>query len=142
MAKCNECIEYTRCLLKGDEDALNLTEGVEVCRGFTPKDVCLELIEHIGETIYKICPKCNPHHNESCERCAWRGCMSIQGCDIFGLRNDGQYPADECTVVPKIIHWNFIPALSKELGSKAFLNRDDAVRNLETLKALAKGGAE
>ena len=83
MAKCNECIEYTRCLLKGDEDALNLTEGVEVCRGFTPKDVCLELIEHIGETIYKICPKCNPHHNESCERCAWRGCMSIQGCDIL-----------------------------------------------------------
>ena len=141
MAKCYECIEYTRCLLKGDEDALNLNEGMEVCRGFAHKDICYELISHIGETIYKICPKCNPDHNESCNRCAWRGCMSLTGCDVFGLWEDGQYPAEQCTIVPKIIHWNFIPAIAKELGNKAFLNRDDAVRKLESLKAL-KGGTE
>lgn len=134
MATCKDCIDYARCLRRGDEDALNLTEGIETCRGFTPTAVCIDLIGHIGEKVYKICPKCNPDHNESCARCAWRGCMSQIGCDVFGLWNDGQYPADKCTIVPKFIHWNFIPAIAKEIGNKAFLNRDDAVRKLETLK--------
>lgn len=131
---CKDCIDYKICLNRGDKDALNLTEGVEICNGFAPIDVCLELIQHIGKTIYKICPKCNSDHNESCNRCAWKGCMTMTGCDVFGLWNNGEYPADKCTIVPKILHWNFIPVIAKELGKKAFYNREDAMEKLRTLK--------
>ena len=130
---CKDCIDYKRCLNRGDVDALNLTEGIEVCRGFTPIDICIELTKHIGETIYKICPKCNPDHNESCNRCAWKGCLSQVGCDIFGLWDNGEYDANNCTIVPKTIYWNFIPTIAKELGKKAFFNPEDAKQKLNAL---------
>lgn len=36
---------------------------------------------YIGDTVYKICPKCNKDHNGDCTHCAWRG-TSPHGCDI------------------------------------------------------------
>ena len=139
MATCKDCIDYAKCLRLGDLDALSLTEGVEACAGFVPVKVCIDLVSHLGETVYKICPKCNPNHNESCERCAWHGCLSQVGCDVYGLWSNGEYSADKCTIVPKKLYWNFIPTIAKELGNRAFLNRDDAVRKLEALKSLEKG---
>ena len=34
----------------------------------------------IGETVYKICPKCNDKHDGSCKNCAWEGCI-WSGCN-------------------------------------------------------------
>lgn len=128
---CKDCIDYKRCLKRGDKDTLNLNEGMEECRGFASVDVCKELISHIGETVYKICPKCNDQHNGSCENCSWRSAIFTNGCNVFGLWKDGQYPADKCTIVPFYIHFNSIPTIANQLGKKCFFTKEEAEKALE-----------
>lgn len=55
----------------------------------------------VGQTVYKICPKCNERHNGSCEHCAWGGCI-MSGCDI-GVRvcSDGSYGEYNLQIVPR-----------------------------------------
>lgn len=36
----------------------------------------------VGDTVYKICPKCNDKHNGSCKNCAWSDAIQSYGCDI------------------------------------------------------------
>lgn len=72
----------------------------------------IELPYKIGQTVYKICPKCNEWHNASCEHCAWRGCLGF-GCDI-GVRvySDGSHNKHELQIVPrKVIKHNLITIL-------------------------------
>lgn len=63
----------------------------------------------VGETVYKICPKCNKDHNGSCERCAWRGCH-MTGCDV-GVRVwfDGSHEEHDLQIVPyKVTEHRFV----------------------------------
>lgn len=94
----------------------------------------VELPCKVGDTVYKICPKCNDKHNGSCENCAWRGCISYCGCDVFGLWGDGKYPPERCTIVPYTMNWRFIPVVLKHIGTKVFLTCEEAKKRLEELK--------
>lgn len=35
----------------------------------------IELPCAVGDTVYRICPKCNDRHDGSCKNCAWASCM-------------------------------------------------------------------
>lgn len=129
---CKDCIDYKVCLKRGDKDALNLNEGIEECRGFARADVCKELISRIGETVYKICPKCNDRHNGSCENCAWRSALFSNGCDIFGLR--GEHTADKSIVVPFYVTFNRIPTIANQLGKRCFFAKEEAEKALAERK--------
>lgn len=85
----------------------------------------------VGDTVYRICPKCNDKHDGSCENCAWRSCMTNCGCTTYGLWGDGQYPPDECTIVPYKVFWNYIPNMIEKFGKTVFLTREDAERALK-----------
>lgn len=87
----------------------------------------------IGETVYRICPKCNDKHNQSCENCAWRFSLAHNGCNVYGLWSDGQYAATECHVVPYKVSWNYIPNLLEHLGKTVFLTKEEAEKELKRL---------
>ena len=76
------------------------------------RKIVVDLPCKIGDTVYKICPKCNDLHNGSCEHCAWRGCC-VTGCDV-GVRvyADGSHNNKELQIVPyKANENNFITIL-------------------------------
>ena len=53
-----------------------------------------------GNTVYKICPKCNSNHNGTCEHCAWRGTMNV--CNVgVGVWEDGSYCKHELQIVER-----------------------------------------
>lgn len=135
MATCKECLKYKQCLNRGDEDAINLTDGVEICRGFAPVEQIKMLVDHIGENVYRICPKCSDRHNESCKNCAWSSALFSQGCTVFGLWGDGQYPPEKCTIVPYELFWNSIPTIANQLGKKCFFTKEEAEAALAERKA-------
>ena len=88
----------------------------------------------IGDTVYRICPKCNDEHNGSCKNCAWIGCFSNSGCNTYGLWSDGQFPPEECTIVPYKVFWNYIPNLLENYGKTVFLTKEEAEAKLKELK--------
>ena len=98
------------------------------------KGTLIELPCKVGDTVYKICPKCNDRHNESCKNCAWAGCISYDGCSVFGLWGDGNYPPEKCTIVPYTMDYRFIPVVLKHIGTKIFLTREEAEKRLEELQ--------
>lgn len=85
----------------------------------------------LGATVYRICPKCNDRHNGSCENCAWRGTGGVEGCNVFGLWNDGQYPPEKCTIVPWNATWNRMPLIIQYLGIRIFPTYEEAKAALE-----------
>lgn len=80
----------------------------------------------VGDTVYRICPKCNPKHDGSCEHCAWKGTGGIGGCAVFGMWGDGQYPAEKCTIVPWVASWHRMETIIRFLGERIFLTREKA----------------
>lgn len=97
------------------------------------KGLLLMLPCKIGDTVYRICPKCNDRHDGSCEHCAWQYTGGITGCTVFGLWSDGQYPAEKCTVVPWHVGWNNMPVVIEKLGQRIFLTREEAEERLAEL---------
>jgi GH24 family phage-related lysozyme (muramidase) len=87
--------------------------------------------KYMGQTVYRICPKCNENHNKSCKNCAWCGAVSFHGCTVYGLWNDGQYPKEKCQVIEQKLNWNWLPNFIKNLGSKTFFSIEDAQKALE-----------
>jgi hypothetical protein len=89
-------------------------------------------------TIYKICPKCNSKHNDTCENCAWQGIMNV--CNI-GVKvwEDGSFYRCELQIVKREIGnlmnlelfelWNvqYFPTL--ESAEKAMKEYDE-IRNI------------
>ena len=134
MATCVDCLNYEHCLERGDEDAINLKNGVENFRCFEPLEVCKMLIDHIGECVYKICPKCNERHDGSCANCAWNSAVFSNGCNVFGLWGDGQYPPEKCTIVPFKVIWNSIPTIAGQFNKKCFFTKEEAEALLVKLK--------
>ena len=80
----------------------------------------------VGDTVYRICPKCNSEHKNGCKNCAWEHSCSNNGCSVYGLWKDGQYPADQCTIVPYKVTWNYIPNLLEHIGKTVFLTQERA----------------
>lgn len=80
----------------------------------------------VGDTVYRICPKCNDSHNGSCKNCAWENSCSNRGCTVYGVWKDGRYPMGECTIVPYKVSWNYIPNLLENIGKRVFLTREEA----------------
>lgn len=87
----------------------------------------------VGDTVYRICPKCNDGHNGSCKNCAWAGSCSNKGCTTYGGWEDGQYPKDKCTIVPYKVFWNYIPNLLENIGKRVFLTPEEAEAALKEL---------
>lgn len=87
----------------------------------------------VGDTVYRICPKCNDAHNGSCKNCAWENSCSNQGCTVYGGWKDGQYPKEKCTIVPYKVFWNYIPNLLENIGRRVFLTREAAEAALKEL---------
>lgn len=94
----------------------------------------------VGQTVYKICPKCNERHSGSCEHCAWRGCIGY-GCDI-GVRvySDGSYNKHDLQIVPRKVSrytivtilelWNIMYFATEE-EALAAMTEYDAIRKIE-----------
>lgn len=80
----------------------------------------------VGDTVYRICPKCNDNHEASCDGCAWENTEGVKGCNVFGLWGDGQFPANKCTIVPWIATYHRMPTVIDKLGSRIFLSREEA----------------
>ncbi len=36
----------------------------------------------IKDTVFKICPKCNPSHQGTCKNCAWGSALFSGACDV------------------------------------------------------------
>lgn len=122
----------------------------------------------VGQTVYKICPKCNDRHNESCEHCAWCGCNS-SGCDIgVKVYSDGSYNEKTLQIVPRKVTPHTIITIFELWGIMYFATEEEAnaakaeydtIRNIQdrrkrykkykewetkrkTYYAFLKGGAE
>lgn len=131
---CNECIHNGVCLYQVN------TPNITKCPQFKDRSRFVEPQYKVGETVYKICPKCNDWHNASCEHCAWRGCLG-HGCDI-GVRvySDGSYNKHELQIVPRKVTkhnlvtilelWNIMYFATEEDANSAKAEYD-AIRKIE-----------
>ena len=120
-----------------------------VCGGKSPEEVQQIFAEHkklaeakaagrlvelpcnVGDIVYRICPKCNENHEGSCKNCAWGSAWFQNGCDVFGLWESGEYPANKCTIVPYEVTWNLVPVVRDFIGKRIFLTREAAEAALE-----------
>lgn len=135
---CSDCLNYAKCLLeRKDPDAINnveITDRFHCFEALNFYEVCKALVDYVDKPYYRICPKCNKDHNGSCKNCAWASCITSVGCTTFGYWSDGQYRGDKMHVIEKILCWNEIPTIAKELNNKVFMCREDAERRLEELR--------
>ena len=113
-ANCNSCeLEDMIC------EKLGRYEDLE------EQGLLLRLPCKVGDTVYRICPKCDNDHDGSCKNCAWEGTAGMKGCTVYGLWRDGQYPPDKCTIVPYKVTWNYVPNLLHNIGKTVFLTREE-----------------
>lgn len=138
--RCSKCINYQKCLDRGDPDAINDIDGKALHCYHDPNetDKYKSFIDYIGMTVYRICPKCN---NEQvigkCNHCAWSGCVNgPQGCDIFGLWNDNSFPPDKCYVNPMTVTWYKIPLIAKNWMIRIFPTEQSAYDYLDEVRKL------
>ena len=114
-ANCNSCeLEDMIC------EKLGRYEDLE------EQGLLLRLPCKVGDTVYRICHKCDNDHDGSCKNCAWEGTAGMKGCTVYGLWRDGQYPPDKCTIVPYKVTWNYVPNLLHNIGKTVFLTREEA----------------
>lgn len=127
-----DCID-TEAQVMWDEAIETITkefEKLEMYEKLEKEGRLLILSCKVGDTVYRICPKCNDKHNGSCENCAWRNSLTLHGCQVFGMWSDGQYPPEKCTIVPMKVVWNSLPTVIENLGKRIFLTYEDAERKL------------
>lgn len=80
----------------------------------------------IGDTIYKICPKCNEEHNGNCDHCAWSGC-STQGCDVgVNVYPDGSCYDGELQIIKGKVYRNNFMTICDWFGIMYFDDIDKA----------------
>ncbi len=107
------------------------------------KYVSSEIPCNVGQTVYKICPKCNPYHSGNCENCAWRGCF-MTGCDI-GIRvySDGSHCEHPLQIIPYratphrfmtvLLWWNIMYFATEEEAQTA-LAEYESIRKISDRK--------
>lgn len=92
----------------------------------------------VGQTVYKICPKCNEHHNGSCERCAWRGCF-MTGCDVGVRVYEGGSCGDyKLQIVPRKVTENSIITIFELWNIMYFATEEEATGAKEEYDAIRK----
>lgn len=89
----------------------------------------------IGDTVYRICPKCSDIHDGSCEGCAWYGAIFKNGCNIYGYDSKKGVKSQ---IIPYKVSWEYIPNLIENIGENVFLTYEEADQKL---KELQKEGA-
>lgn len=120
-----EIEQFTLDPMQGVEIASLLNE-LQSYRKKQNQGLLYELPCRIGDTVYRICPKCNDAHNGTCLHCAWSGTAGPQGCDVFGMWENGQFPPEQCTILTWTVRWNNIPLIEKWLGKRVFLSMEEA----------------
>lgn len=85
----------------------------------------------VGDTVYRICPKCSDRHNGSCTGCAWENSAGANWCLVYGQAGD---KAMKCQIVPYKVSWAYIPSLMEDIGKTVFLTRKEAEEKLEELQ--------
>ena len=92
----------------------------------------------VGQTVYKICPKCNKDHNGTCERCAWRGCH-MTGCDV-GVRvwRGGSHGEYDLQIVPRKVTENSIITIFEWWNIMYFATEEEANTAKEEYDAIRK----
>lgn len=97
----------------------------------------------VDDTVYKICPICNPDHKGSCKFCAWGGCDVA--CDVgVGVYSDGSYNKSPLQIVERKAYdkaitkifdwWNIMYFANREQAAVA-LKEYDAIRSIEDRQA-------
>ena len=135
--------ETTVIKLLKERISLDVTEWLGIYADHLLKNNVNILPCKVGETVYKICPKCNPNHNGSCKHCAWCGCF-MNGCDIgVKVYSDGSHSNYELQIVPYkvkensfitiIKYWNIMFFSNAEEAEKA-KNEYNQIRNIEDRK--------
>ena len=134
MKNCRTCIHHDMCVTV--EIAENKEELNEYyCDDYKNKHQTIELPCLIGDTVYKICPKCDDDHNGSCKHCAWAGC-SVTGCDVgVWIYSDGSHNEHPLQLVPVKVYannlcntleyWNIMFFETKELAEIAMYQYDE-----------------
>ena len=95
----------------------------------------------VGQTVYKICPICNPKHDGNCKHCAWGDCFGLAGCDIgVGVYEGGSYNEKELQIIPRkvvashfitILKWWNIMYFATEAEAEKAMKEYDAIRKIE-----------
>ena len=88
-----------------------------------------EIQKYIGQTVYRICPKCNEDHNGDCKNCAWRFCQ--KPCITYGLWGDGNWKAGACQILEVPLTWEWLPDFMAHLGDKTFFTFNEAEARLK-----------
>lgn len=90
----------------------------------------------VGETVYKICPKCNDRHVNNCEHCAWSGCFP-HGCDVgVGVYQSGSYENHTKQIIEKrVSEYNFFTVV-KLWGIMYFDSRKSAEHALSEYNSI------
>ena len=90
----------------------------------------------IGDTVYKICPKCNDRHNGTCKNCAWGGCI-WNYCTIDPyVWFDGscnEYPKQVVTI--KVNENNFIH-INEQWNIGYFATKEDCEKAIAEYEAI------
>lgn len=101
---------------------------------------CIELPVKIGDSVYKICPKCNDNHNGSCKNCAWCGCFSGNCVVGVSVWSDGSYTEKPLQIVEKritdnnisnVYDWWNIMFFDNEIKAKQAMEEYDQIRIIE-----------
>lgn len=150
---CKDCVHFEVCELKRNHYYLGkpigeVNDAEFACRHFKNKLRFVALPCKIGDTVYKICPKCNDDHNGSCKGCAWNGCLSYY-CDVgVGVWSDGSYHEGELQIVPYKVgetrlvgilrHWNIMFFATPDEAEKAMGEYDEIRRTEDRHERYAK----
>lgn len=89
----------------------------------------------IGDTVYKICPKCNPDHNGTCKNCAWQDCClpCTRGTYIY---NDGSFTKNKKQVVEKKVYEEEFVYINKLWNIDFFATREDCEKAIKEYEAI------
>ena len=92
----------------------------------------------VGQTVYKLCPKCNERHSGSCMNCAWSGCH-MMGCDVgVGVYSDGSHGNYDLQIVPRKVSEYSIITIFKWWNIMYFATEEEATAAKEKYDAIRK----
>lgn len=91
----------------------------------------------LGDTVYKICPKCNDKHNGTCEHCAWSSAI-MNGCDV-GVRiyDDGSFNKHPLQILKmQVTERNFF-TICKNMGTMyhdSYIKAEKAISEYDKIR--------
>ena len=89
----------------------------------------------IGDTVYKMCPKCNPDHNGTCQNCAWGGCYGPCNIDPY-VYNDGSFNEKKKQVVALKVYERTFIHINEWWNIGYFGTREECEKAIEEFEAI------